>query len=201
MRLLPIGPSAVLVEDPPGGPAAWSLDLRTLDLVGVIDVVPAARTVLVECTSATTLAATTQRFSEVSGLRALGAGQSHTVTIPVRYDGDDLEAVGRATGRTIDEVIALHSGARYEVAFCGFAPGFGYLRGLPAELHLPRRDTPRTRVPAGSVAIASEYSAVYPRASPGGWHLLGSTDLVLFDPLREPPALLSPGVVIEFESL
>ena len=132
-------------------------------------------------------------------LHAMHGRQSHTVTIPVHYDGDDLEAVGRATGSTIDEVIALHSGARYEVAFCGFAPGFGYLRGLPAELHLPRRDTPRTRVPGGSVAIASEYSAVYPRASPGGWHLLGSTDLVLFDPLREPPALLSPGVVVEFE--
>lgn len=199
MRLLPIGPSAVLVEEPPGGPASWSLDLRSLGLSGITDIVPAARTVLIRCDSAATLAATTLRFSDVTGMSASVVRHRDTVMVPVRYDGADLEKVARTIGVTTDEVIALHSGVTYDVAFCGFAPGFGYLRGLPDKLHLPRRATPRTRVPAGSVAIASEYSAVYPNVSPGGWHLLGSTDVVLFDPLREPPALLGPGVLVEFE--
>jgi len=199
MRLLPIGPTAVLVEDPPGGPASWSLGLRSLGLSGITDIVPAARTVLIHCESAEVLAATTPRFSDVNGISAPSDLHRDAVTIPVRYDGADLETVARTVGVTVDDVIALHSGAMYEVAFCGFAPGFGYLRGLPDELHLPRRPTPRTRVPAGSVAIASEYSAVYPNVSPGGWHLLGSSDVVLFDPLRQPPALLGPGVLVDFE--
>jgi KipI family sensor histidine kinase inhibitor len=122
------------------------------------------------------------------------------VVIPVRYDGADLAAVAAATGLTVGEVVAAHCGATYRVAFCGFAPGFGYLTGLPERLHVPRRSTPRTRVPAGAVAIAAGYAAVYPRPSPGGWHLLGSTDLVLFDPDRQPPALLAPGNVVRFES-
>ena len=122
------------------------------------------------------------------------------VTIPVVYDGDDLDEVAAAADMSVDEVVAAHVGATYEVAFCGFAPGFGYLIGLPAQLHLPRRVTPRTRVPAGSIAIAAEYSAVYPRESPGGWHLLGSTPQSLFDVDRDPPSLLQPGTIVRFES-
>jgi len=120
------------------------------------------------------------------------------VEIPVVYDGDDLDDVARATGLEPSDVIARHSGSSFRVDFCGFAPGFGYLRGLDPRLHLPRRATPRTRVPAGSVAIAAEFTAVYPRPSPGGWHLLGSTDRVMFDPDRSPPALFEPGVHVRF---
>jgi KipI family sensor histidine kinase inhibitor len=104
------------------------------------------------------------------------------------------------TGRSEDEVVALHSSAEYRVGFCGFMPGFGYLLGLPPELQLPRRSTPRTRVPAGSVAMAAEFSAVYPSASPGGWHLLGTTDLMLWDESRHVPALLVPGTRVRFEA-
>jgi KipI family sensor histidine kinase inhibitor len=121
------------------------------------------------------------------------------LVIPVRYDGPDLAAVAGAAGLSAGQVVALHSGAVYEVAFCGFAPGFGYLTGLPEPLHMPRRATPRTTVPAGSVAIAAGYAAVYPGASPGGWHLLGATDLILFDPVRDPPALLAPGTRVRFD--
>lgn len=91
-----------------------------------------------------------------------------------------------------------HAAGTYRAAFCGFAPGFAYLTGLDPSLHLPRRDTPRTRVPAGSIAIAAEYTAVYPSASPGGWHLIGRTDATLFDPQRQPPALIVPGTAVHF---
>ncbi len=202
MRLLPMGAAAVLVDDPPGGPAAWSLGLRSLGLDGLVDVVPAASTVLVRCGSELQLASAIARLDDVVPFRADGAdgaGGPAVITIPVRYDGIDLEAVAQLIGHSVESVIAIHSSATYEVAFCGFAPGFGYLRGLPSALHLPRRETPRTRVPAGSVAIAAEYSAVYPRQSPGGWHLIGTTDVTLFDPARVPPALLEPGTIVEFE--
>lgn len=89
----------------------------------------------------------------------------------------------------------------FRVAFCGFAPGFGYLTGLPERYHLPRRATPRTAVPAGSLALAGEYAGVYPRSSPGGWQLIGSTDAVLWDPEREPAALFAPGVRVRFEEV
>ena len=137
----------------------------------------------------------------VAGVRAVDPARaisSPPIEVEVRYDGEDLESVATAAGLDVDEVVALHSAAEYVVAFCGFAPGFGYLRGLDPRLHLPRRATPRTRVPAGSVAVAAEYTAVYPRPSPGGWHLLGSTDRVMFDPDRSPPALFEPGVHVRF---
>ena len=200
MRLLPMGATAVLVDDPPADPAAWSLGLRSLGLDGLIDVVPAATTVLIRCGSDRQLAAAIARLDDVVPFGADGAARPAVITIPVRYDGVDLDEVAQRIGSSVESVIAVHSGATYEVAFCGFAPGFGYLRGLPSVLHLPRRHTPRTRVPAGSVAIAAEYSAVYPTQSPGGWHLLGTTDVTLFDPGRVPPALLEPGTIVRFES-
>ena len=129
------------------------------------------------------------RCERLATVRAVDPAQTAPralVVVPVRYDGEDLQSVADSAGLDVDEVMAIHSVAEYVVAFCGFAPGFGYLRGLDRRLHLPRRPTPRTRVPAGSVAIAAEYTAVYPRPSPGGWHLLGSTDLVMFDPDRSP---------------
>jgi KipI family sensor histidine kinase inhibitor len=120
------------------------------------------------------------------------------VQLPVRYDGADLDPVARETGLTTEELIALHSGAEYTVRFCGFSPGFGYLTGLDRRLWLPRLATPRPAVPAGSVAIADEYTGVYPRSSPGGWRLLGSTDVPLFELDRQPPAVLAPGVRVRF---
>lgn len=195
VRLLPYGPRAVLAEyesiDQVMGVAD---ELRRRALPGVVEVVPAARTVLVV------------HDGDVLGLDDVllhpGAAPVPTVSpvvVPVRYDGQDLTDVAVAADLTIDEVVALHSGASYTVAFCGFLPGFAYLVGLPALLHLPRRSTPRPRVPAGSVAIAGEFAGVYPGVSPGGWHLLGTTDAVLWDDARAVPALLAPGTPVRFE--
>jgi KipI family sensor histidine kinase inhibitor len=145
------------------------------------------------------LARVLDRLDEIGPLDAAGAATATApIEIPVRYDGDDLESVAERAGLTIAAVIAAHVSATYSVAFCGFAPGFAYLAGLDPALHLPRRVAPRTRVPAGSVAVAAEYSAVYPTASPGGWHLLGRTDLAMFDPARTPAVLLEPGCTVRF---
>ena len=123
------------------------------------------------------------------------------VRIPVRYDGADLDAVAEATGLTRTGVVERHAGPVYSVDFMGFLPGFAYLSGLDPVLHLPRLETPRTRVPAGSVAIAGERCAVYPRESPGGWRLLGHTDVVMFDLAADPPALLRAGLRVRFEPI
>jgi KipI family sensor histidine kinase inhibitor len=123
------------------------------------------------------------------------------VEIPVRYggeDGPDLEAVARHAGLGPEDVVARHAGGVYSVAMLGFAPGFPYLLGLDPALATPRRATPRTRVPAGSVAIGGAQAGLYPQDSPGGWQLIGRTDLVLFDATRDPPSLLSPGDRVRF---
>ena len=120
------------------------------------------------------------------------------VEIPVVYDGPDLEEVVGLTGLSPEEVIERHAGVEHLAAFLGFQPGFAYLTGGDERLHAPRREVPRTRVPGGTVAIAGPYSGVYPRDSPGGWRLLGSTTTVMFDPAREPPALLAPGDRVRF---
>lgn len=193
MRLLPYGPRAVLAEfDSLDEVMAAAAEWRRAAWPSVVEVVPAARTVLVEHDG---------RFDVSLLERPLGAaeaGDAGAVVLDVVYDGADLAEVAAATGLSIDGVVALHSGAEYRVAFCGFMPGFAYLVGLPAELHLPRRATPRTRVPAGSVAVAAEFTGVYPRESPGGWHLLGRSDAVLWDESRDPPALLAPGTAVRF---
>lgn len=119
--------------------------------------------------------------------------------IPVRYDGQDLDFISSSTGLSVDEVIARHSGRRYTVDLLGFVPGFGYLGELDSALQLPRREQPRPRVAAGSVAIAGAQTAVYPLDTPGGWHIIGSTATVMFDPDRNPPALLAPGDTVQFE--
>lgn len=194
MKLLPYGPRAVLVEfddldQVMAAAAAW----RAARLAGVVDVVPAARTVLVQHDG--TFDPSTLSAPSYGAPTVVGA----TVTVPVRYDGDDLAEVAAACDATIDEVIRMHHEVEYTVAFCGFMPGFSYLFGLHARLVLPRRATPRTRVPAGSVAIASHFSAVYPGESPGGWHLLGHTDLPMWDDRRAVPATLPPGTRVRFE--
>ena len=121
------------------------------------------------------------------------------IVIPVRYYGPDLDEVGDRTGLARDEVVRRHCAPEYQVYLLGFSPGFAYLGDLDPALVLPRRSAPRTRVPAGSVAIAGAQTAVYPLATPGGWHLIGRTSAVMFDPAREPPALLRPGDRVRFE--
>lgn len=194
MRLLPYGPRAVLAEfdslaEVMAAAAAW----RAAVLPGVVDVVPAARTVLVVHD-----AAFDREWLRTPTPATDVAAVGDAVTIDVVYDGEDLGSVAAALEMSIEDVVRLHSGAEYQVAFCGFMPGFSYLIGLDPRLVLPRRDTPRTRVPAGSVAIASEFSAVYPRESPGGWHLLGRSDAPMWRDDREPPALLPPGTRVKF---
>jgi KipI family sensor histidine kinase inhibitor len=121
--------------------------------------------------------------------------------IDVLYDGEDIDDVGRLTGLTPAEVVEAHTGRPWRVAFCGFAPGFSYLVGGDPRLQVPRRDESRVRVPAGAVAIAGEFSSVYPRVSPGGWQLLGHTDATLWDTHAQPPAVLLPGDVVEFREV
>ena len=123
-------------------------------------------------------------------------GSQHSVA--VAYDGPDLEDIARLAGLSVGEIVTLHSSVEYTVAFIGFQPGFPYLVGLPPELVMPRLETPRARVPAGSVAIAGEYTGIYPSATPGGWRLIGRTDVRLFDVSSESPALLSPGDRVRF---
>ena len=138
-------------------------------------------------------------------LAAMGDEPPGMLAIPVTYDGADLEAVARGLGVSREAVVELHAAAEYSVAFMGFAPGFPYLiadaesSGVLALLELGRLETPRTEVPAGSVAVAAGYCGIYPRSSPGGWNLLGRTDVVLFDAERDPPALLEPGTRVRFE--
>ncbi|WP_232514437.1 allophanate hydrolase subunit 1 [Cellulomonas sp. PSBB021] len=122
------------------------------------------------------------------------------VVLPVTYDGPDLAELAELTGRTVEEVVARHTAVTYTVAFGGFMPGFAYLVGLDPVLHVPRRATPRERVPAGAVAVADRFAAVYPAATPGGWRLLGTCATVLFDVHRDEPALLTPGTPVRFEA-
>ncbi|MBC3194091.1 allophanate hydrolase subunit 1 [Pseudonocardia sp. C8] len=179
--------------------AAIVAAVRAAELPEVTELVPAARTVLVEVVPGVT----PDRVREVVRSADPAAGEAGTGTrhtIPVTYDGADLELVARTAGISVDEVVDLHSGAEYTVDFCGFAPGFGYLSGLPEPLRQPRLESSRTAVPAGSVGIADVYSCVYPRRSPGGWRLIGRTDIVLFDPSAERPSLFTPGDRVRFEA-
>jgi len=200
-RLLPYGQSAVLVEL--ASPADVLPARNALVAQGhpaVLAVVPAARTVLVQI-DPDALAMAELRAWIDECLRTADAGvaaadRPEPVELAVRYDGADLDSVARRCGLSVAEVVRRHSTAEYTVQFCGFAPGFGYLSGLDPLLRLPRLASPRPLVPAGSVAIAGEFTGVYPRSSPGGWLLLGSTDAVLFDLDRDPPALLRPGTPV-----
>lgn len=125
-------------------------------------------------------------------------GRSREHEIRVRYDGPDLDHLARSAGLDRSEVVDLHSGAEYRVAFLGFQPGFAYLLGLPGALVTPRRESPRAAIPRGSVAIGGEWTGIYPAESPGGWHLLGSTDVALFDAAGSPPSRLQPGDRVRF---
>jgi len=162
------------------------------------DVVPGAGTVLVLARDQAGMARLLAALPDLADVKETLKQDGPTVELPVRYDGPDLAAVADATGFSVEEIVRRHSSATYEAAFTGFAPGFAYLTGIDPALQLPRRDTPRPAVPAGSLAIADTWTAVYPRSSPGGWHLLGTVDVMMFDLHREPAALVSPGQSVRF---
>ncbi len=220
-RVLALGEAALLVEPRGSAEGPWgsaegpwgsaeralatlalcaALELERPD--GVIDLVPAQTSVLVRIdTSRTTVAAVA---AWVRGVRSLasGARAGVTVEVPVVYDGEDLAEVAAVTGLDQAEVVRAHTGRLWTVAFSGFAPGFAYLvGGDPRLLGVPRRAVPRVRVPAGAVGLAGAYSGVYPRASPGGWQIIGRTGLPLWDVAAAPPALLRPGVCVQFVSV
>lgn len=178
---------------------AWVDALRELGLPGVADVVPAAETVLVLATDDQDVRALREALLRVRpGESRSGAADGEVVRIEVRYDGPDLADVARLSGLSQDEVVSAHTGQSWRVAFGGFAPGFAYLVGEDDRLHVPRRDSSRTAVPAGAVGLAGDYSGVYPRESPGGWQLIGTTDARMWDLDRDPPALLSAGASVRF---
>ncbi len=199
MKVLRVGDDALLVEVSSGDAAealhAELLRRRAEGSLAAREIVPAARTVLLDGLTDPARVASELTAAEVP---AAPPRAGDVVEVPVRYDGPDLADVAAHWGVAEREVGRIHAGTEFRVAFCGFAPGFGYLTGLPARYHVPRRDTPRTAVPAGSVALAGPYTGVYPRSSPGGWQLIGTTDVVLWDHTRVPAALLSPGTRVRF---
>jgi KipI family sensor histidine kinase inhibitor len=216
MRVRAVGADALLLEV--DDPAAWFAELWRLRAVGeltAVEIVPGARTVLLdgladqtvtaELVRTWTLPAEAARDASTTAGRPAGAGTAAAgtagagavtgghVEVPVVYDGEDLGAVAALWGTDVRGVIEQLCGTEFRVAFCGFTPGWAYLAGLPEELAVPRLETPRPRVPAGSVALADGYAGIYPSASPGGWRLVGRTDVQLFDPDSDPAALLTPG--------
>ncbi|HJQ42993.1 MAG TPA: 5-oxoprolinase subunit PxpB [Jatrophihabitantaceae bacterium] len=193
MNVRPYGNDAVLVETD-GPPVAIAQSLTNVR--GVREVVPGAQTLLVMFDAS--LLDADGVGAAVRAAVPTAVAPADALDIPVRYDGADLADVARLAHISEDEVVQRHSAATYTVAFCGFSPGFAYLTGLDDALQLPRLDEPRTSVPAGSVGVAGEFTGVYPRSSPGGWRLLGTTDAVLWNLDRESPALLTPGNAVRF---
>lgn len=172
--------------------------LEAAALPGVAELVPAARTVLISFDPRRTGAEALEEA--IRGLERTDSstGEAREVTIDVRYDGEDLAEVAELLSVSPAEVIARHQAATWQVAFAGFAPGFGYLAGDDELFDVPRRTSPRTRVPVGAVALAGEFTGVYPRSSPGGWQLIGRTEARLWDLDRQPPALFVPGTIVRF---
>ena len=188
--MLPAGDRASLIELP-DNEAATRLARGLLASGAYVDVVVGHRTVLVRWEH-------DEPGLDLEAALSAPAPVAKEVELRVRYDGPDLGDVAVLVGVSPEEVVARHTRASYVVGFLGFQPGFAYLLGLDELLHVPRLDEPRTHVPAGSVAVAGPYSGVYPRPSPGGWRLLGSTEAVVFDAARETPALLAPGDRVRF---
>ena len=174
--------------------------LRAAEIPGVIDLVPAARTLLAVLD---TRRISPQNFARtVDSLRlsptAATGSAPEPVEIPVRYDGPDLAEVAELTGLSTAELVRVHSSTLWTAAFGGFAPGFSYLVPQTPLFDIPRRSSPRTRIPAGSVGLAGNFSAVYPQQSPGGWQLIGTTELPMWDVDRAVPALLRAGDTVRF---
>lgn len=199
MRFLPVNLNALMVElDNLDQTLALLASLKREPIAGIDEMVPAARTLLVQFRPAV------QSFAslvETIAWRDVGATAERSNTlieIPVYYDGEDLSEVAQMLGTTPEEVVRRHTGGEYTVAFTGFAPGFGYLVGGHPSLNVPRRATPRTRIPAGAVGLAGTFSGVYPQASPGGWQIIGTTPTAMWDIDRDIPALLQPGYRVRF---
>jgi KipI family sensor histidine kinase inhibitor len=203
------GDQALLLEfDSTAEVLAWADELRGAELLGVLDIVPASRTVLLKLAGPRYQAPTRQRLGKLrvtaDALSQAPIEGQADIEIDVVYDGADLDEVSRLTGMTPQQVVAAHTSTPWRVGFGGFAPGFAYLVGGDERLNVPRQSEPRTKVPAGSVALAGEFSAIYPRESPGGWQLIGHTvnnipDL--WDVDRDPPALLQPGMWVQFRAV
>ncbi|MGZ5391629.1 MAG: 5-oxoprolinase subunit B family protein [Mycobacterium sp.] len=204
------GDRALLLElDGTAEVLAWSKAIQDAELLGVLDVVPASRTVLIKLAGAQYQAPTRQRLAKLDVAAASDSGAADSqvqidVQIDVVYDGPDLDEVARLTELNVDAVVAAHTGTPWRVGFGGFAPGFAYLVGGDSRLEVPRRTEPRTQVPVGAVGLAGEFSGVYPRESPGGWQLIGRTaegQAALWDVDRDPPALLTPGMWVQFRAV
>ena len=191
VHLVPVGRNAVLVEV---GSSEHAVSLATWARGRALarDVVPGAETVLFDG-----LPGPRDRLEqELRDWTPTAGAAGPLVELTVTYDGPDLEDVAEAWGCTVQEVVDRHRATSFVSAFCGFSPGFAYLSGSPAEVS--RLATPRTRVPAGSVALAGRWCGVYPTPSPGGWRIIGHTDAVLWDATRAEPALLAPGTRVRF---
>ncbi|MBA3310578.1 MAG: allophanate hydrolase subunit 1 [Nocardioidaceae bacterium] len=207
MHIHDVGERALLVEvaDVAAAQATYSALRALLDdggpeLPPPTDVVPAARTVLVDgLGDLDRWRVVLAELAEGADVAAAKTVAGREVVISMTYDGADLDVVAAEWECSAADVVERHLGTKFRVAFCGFAPGFAYCTGDPALPRVPRRDDPRPSVPAGSVALAGDYCGVYPRDMPGGWQLIGTTEAVLFDPQREGPALLRPGDVVRFE--
>lgn len=205
MRIRPCGPTALLVEvDDLGQVQALHAELsaRRADgrLAAVTEIVPAARTVLLDGVAdarAVSAEISSWTLTPLSGA-AMDDRSGRVVEIPTVYDGEDLAWVAEQWRVSVAEAIAIHSGTELRAAFCGFAPGFAYLVGLPPRCRVARRPSPRPRVPAGAVGVAGEFTAVYPSASPGGWRLIGRTAVSMWDASRSEPALVAPGRWVRF---
>lgn len=196
LHLVSVGASAHLAEV---DGAAEALDLALFARrvgVGATEVVPGATTVLFD--GVADPAALRRSLAAWTPSSCVTATSGELVEVPTTYDGADLDDVAAQWGTDRAGVVERHTATTFTSTFCGFAPGFAYLAGLPAELAVARLDTPRPRVPAGSVALAGEWCGVYPTASPGGWRLLGRTDVRLWDATRSAPALLAPGTRVRF---
>lgn len=196
MHRRPYGPMAWLIDDVES-PAAWADALAAMEVPGVEEIVPAESTVVVRCTRDRHDAIGDVLDVVVPAQRADRADRAE-LTLDVVYDGPDIAELAHVAQVSIDDVVRLHVTGRYEVAFCGFSPGFGYLSGIDRRLHVPRRSTPRTSVPAGSIGVAAGYTCVYPSTSPGGWYLIGHTTATLWDAGSDPPATLRPGRAVRF---
>lgn len=194
VELKPAGHHALLAEVSDAGQAlalaTWARGAR----LGADEIVPGARTVLFDGVADLD----PLRKSLASWQPSSDAPRGDLVEIDVHYDGADLASVAAAWGTDVDGVVARHTATDFVSAFCGFAPGFAYLAGLPDELAVSRLDSPRSRVPAGAVALAGAWCGIYPTASPGGWQLIGRTDQVLWNPGSPQPALLAPGTRVRF---
>ena len=202
LRFLPAGQDGLLVElDDLGTTLTLHDRLRADSLDGLKDIVVGARTLLLcfdgRLTEPSTLADRIRRLD----LSSRSLRQGETLEIPVSYDGEDLEDVARHLGWSVPELIRRHGAATYTVAFTGFAPGFAYMTSDDPALDVPRRTSPRTRIPAGSVALGGRFGGIYPADSPGGWQLIGRTALKMWDANRSPPALLQPGHRVRFRDI